>query len=275
MATWANARLLPEDWAAPESCCAAKTALDIVVLTALCVGGATAFGAFIGFLTRGIPEAIGDGLMAFAAGVMLAASVNGLIIPAYESVDGPEMLVPTAGLMLGALCIDLMDKTVPGIQRLMGCKSDDESTRGVVLFVLAIAVHNLPEGIAAGVGFGTENMADAMLIAVGIALQNLPEGMVLVTPMMSVGMKPRLAFLCAATTGVLEIAGTFIGYFASSLSERLLPLLLSLAGGAMLYVISDEMIPELHSGGEKKKATYALLGGFSLMMVINGILSMI
>lgn len=249
--------------------------MELVILTALCVGGATAFGAFIGFLAGGISKSVGDGIMAFAAGVMLAASVIGLIIPAYESVRGVWMAVPTLGILLGAFCIDLMDKAVPGMQRLLGCRSEDDGTRGVVLFVLAIAVHNLPEGIAAGVGFGTENVADAILIAAGIALQNIPEGMVLVSPMMSVGMKPRRAFICAALTGVLEIAGTFIGYFAVSISERLLPLLLSLAGGAMLYVISDEMIPELHSGGEKRRATYTLLGGFTLMMVINGILATI
>ncbi len=212
--------------------------------------------------------------MAFAAGVMLAAAVVGLILPSFDQVSGIYVAVPVAGIFAGGVCIDLLDKAVPSLERLMGCAPDggSERSKGVTLFVLAIAVHNLPEGIAAGVGFGTGNVSDALLIAAGIALQNIPEGMVLVSPMMSVGMKPSRALLVASLTGVIEVIGTFIGYFAVSVSAALLPLLLSFAGGTMLYVISDEMIPEMHTGSTKRNATYALFVGFAFMMVLDKVL---
>lgn len=212
--------------------------------------------------------------MAFAAGVMLSASIIGLIIPAFNDTIGIGVLVPVAGVFVGAICIALLDRVVPALCHFAGDfeGAHSERTRGVILFALAIAVHNLPEGIAAGVGFGTGNIADALLIAAGIALQNIPEGMVLVSPMMSVGIKPRRALLCASLTGVIEIVGTFLGYFTVRLSAALLPFLLAFAGGTMLYVISDEMIPEIHTAGAKRNATFALLVGFALMMILDKIL---
>ena len=247
--------------------------LELVIITAFCVGGATAVGALIGYFSRGVSRDFGDLIMAFAAGVMLAASIIGLIIPAFEDVSAIGVAIPVAGIFVGAACIALLDRAVPALCRMTGAiGADEERTRGVVLFALAIAVHNLPEGIAAGVGFGTGNVADALLIAAGIALQNIPEGMVLVSPMMSVGIRPSRALLCASLTGVIEIVGTFVGYFAVRLSFALLPFLLAFAGGTMLYVISDEMIPEIHSEGAKRNATFSLLFGFALMMVFDKIL---
>ena len=141
-----------------------------------------------------------------------------------------------------------------------------------MLFVLAIAIHNLPEGIAAGVGFGTGNVTDAFLLAAGIALQNIPEGMVIITPMLSAGISPKRTFFYAAMTGMVEVLGTFIGYFAVSVASAILPFALAFAGGTMLYVISDEMIPETHAHGAERGATYALLFGFCLMLVFDVLL---
>ena len=139
----------------------------------------------------------------------------------------------------------------------------------MLLFVLAIAIHNLPEGIAAGVGFGTGNITDALVIAGGIALQNIPEGMVIIAPMLAAGMSHRRTFIIAIITGVVEVVGTLLGYFAVSVSTAILPFALAFAGGTMLYVISDEMIPETHADGNKRGVTYSLLIGFCLMLVLD------
>jgi ZIP family zinc transporter len=141
-----------------------------------------------------------------------------------------------------------------------------------MLFVLAIAIHNLPEGIAAGVGFGSGNVTQALVIAGGIALQNIPEGIVIIAPMLSAGVSKGKTFLIAAITGLIEVVGTFIGYFAVSLSVAILPFALAFAGGTMLYVVSDEMIPETHSHGNQRGATFALLIGFCLMLVMDVLL---
>ena len=141
-----------------------------------------------------------------------------------------------------------------------------------MLFVTAIAIHNLPEGIAAGVGFGSGNTEQALLIAAGIALQNIPEGMVIIAPMLAAGVKPSKTFLIAALTGAVEIVGTLIGYFAVWVASVILPFALAFAGGTMLYVISDEMIPETHAHGSERGATYSLLVGFCLMLVFDVLL---
>ncbi|MBO5859296.1 MAG: ZIP family metal transporter, partial [Clostridia bacterium] len=149
---------------------------------------------------------------------------------------------------------------------------DSEGINRVLLFVLAIAIHNLPEGIAAGVGFGSGNTNEALLIAGGIALQNIPEGMVIIGPMLAAGVSPRKTFVCAMLTGLVEVFGTVAGYFAVSVASAILPFALAFAGGTMLYVVSDEMIPETHAHGNERGATYALLVGFCLMLVSDVLL---
>ena len=139
-----------------------------------------------------------------------------------------------------------------------------------MLLVLAIAIHNLPEGIAAGVSFGSGNVVDAISVAGGIALQNIPEGMAVIVAMLGVGMKKWRTFCLAAVTGVVEIIGTFIGYFAVNLSEVVLPFALAFAGGNMLYVIADEMIPHAHTE-DNSLPTYLILSGFCLMLIFNAI----
>ena len=236
-----------------------------VLLTALGVGGATVFGALIGFIFKKLSHKFSDIVLAFGAGVMLSASILGLILPSLEYGTKYNVIISLLGIFSGATCIDLIEKLVPHIDTIT--TTDNESFKKVMLFVLAIAIHNLPEGIAAGVGFGTGDISSAIMIAVGIALQNIPEGMVIIGPMLSVGISPRKTFFFAAITGVIEVIGTFIGYFAVNLSEAILPFALSFAGGTMLYVISDEMIPETHSHGNERAASYALLVGFCVMLL--------
>ncbi len=251
--------------------------MEIVLLTALGVGGATVIGALIGFIFKETSHKFSDIVLAFAAGVMLAAAVFGLIMPSVEYGGKYGLLVTVAGVFTGALCLNGVDKLVPHLHKMSGGLGEEdhrgnEKLNKVLLFVLAIAIHNLPEGIAAGVGFGSGNTAEALVIAGGIALQNIPEGMVIIAPMLAAGIKPKKTFLFAALTGVVEVLGTLLGYFAVSLSTAILPFALAFAGGTMLYVISDEMIPETHAHGSERGATYSLLVGFCLMLVCDVLL---
>ena len=134
---------------------------------------------------------------------------------------------------------------------------------------MAIAIHNLPEGIAAGVGFGSENIANAITVAVGIALQNIPEGIIIVSPLIMAGISKKRVFLIASFTGLIEILGTMIGFTAVTLATAILPFALAFAGGTMIYIISDEMIPETHSHGYEQMATYSLLFGFITMLIMD------
>ena len=248
-----------------------------VLLTALGVGGATVIGAAVGFAFRKISHKFSDIVLSFAAGVMLAAAVLGLIIPSLEYGGKFGLVMTVAGIFAGAICLNLIDKLVPHLHRMVDSDSDIESHNNgnldkILLFVMAIAIHNLPEGIAAGVGFGSGDVAQAMVIAGGIALQNIPEGMVIIGPMLAAGVSPKKTFLVAMGTGLVEVVGTLIGYFAVSLSSAILPFALAFAGGTMLYVISDEMIPETHAHGNERGATYALLVGFCVMLITDVLL---
>ena len=250
--------------------------MEIVLLTALGVGGATVIGALLGFTFQGISRKFSDIVLAFAAGVMLAAAVLGLILPAVEYGGRLGLPVTVAGIFCGALCLNLIDRLTPHLHTLVGRDIEDHETNAdlnkVLLFVMAIAIHNLPEGIAAGVGFGSGNTAEALVITGGIALQNVPEGMVIIGPMLASGVSPRKTFLCALATGLVEVAGTILGYAAVRIATAILPFALAFAGGTMLYVISDEMIPETHSHGSQRGATYALLVGFCVMLASDYLL---
>ena len=252
--------------------------MKLVLLTALGVGGATLLGAILGFAFKKISHRIGDIILSFAAGVMLAAAIIGLILPSVELGGGAKALpVTVIGIFLGALTVNMLDRLVPHLHKLSGVDSESHPEGSskvdkILLFVLAIAIHNFPEGIAAGVGFGTGDVTDGLIIAAGIALQNIPEGMVIIAPMLSAGISRRRTFLIASATGAVEVIGTLIGYFAVTVSAAILPFALAFAGGTMLYVISDEMIPETHTHGSERGATYALLVGFCLMLVMDVLL---
>ena len=249
--------------------------MDLVLLTALGVGGATVIGAVIGFIFKKLSHTFSDIVLSFAAGVMMAAAILGLILPAVESGGNYGLITAIAGIFAGAVCLNLVDKLVPHLHKLAGAEIESHKNKDlsrVLLFVTAIAIHNLPEGIAAGVGFGSGDSAQALIIAGGIALQNIPEGMVIIGPMLASGVKPSRTFILAMLTGLVEVVGTFVGYFAVSVSTAILPFALAFAGGTMLYVISDEMIPETHAHGHERGATYALLAGFCLMLVTDVLL---
>ena len=249
--------------------------MQLVLITALGVGGATIIGSLLGFAFKKISHRFSDIVLSFAAGVMLAAAVLGLVLPSIEYGGKLGLVYAVAGIFAGALCLNLIDKLVPHLHKLVGPEDESHNNANlsrVLLFVMAIAIHNLPEGIAAGVGFGSGNTSQALVIAGGIALQNIPEGMVIIGPMLASGVSTKKTLVCALLTGLVEVVGTLIGYFAVSISTAILPFALAFAGGTMLYVISDEMIPETHTHGSQRGATYALLVGFCVMLVTDVLL---
>ena len=248
--------------------------MEVVALTALGVGGATVIGAILGFIFKNISHKFSDLVLSFAAGVMLAAAVIGLILPSVDYGGKYGLLITIAGIFTGAFCLNLIDKLVPHLHKFVGIEEEHKNNKNiskVLLFVIAIAIHNLPEGIAAGVGFGSGDVNKGLIIAIGIALQNIPEGMIIIGPMLSAGISKKRAFVCALITGLVEVVGTFIGYFAVSIANFILPFALAFAGGTMLYVVSDEMLGETHHSNQRA-ITYALLIGFCFMLIVDVLL---
>ena len=248
--------------------------MGAVILTALGVGGATVIGALLGFVLKKPSHKMSDIILSFASGVMLCAAVIGLIIPSLEQQNKFSLIITVVGIFSGAVCLNLLDKLVPHLHKITGVDLEghpDTTAKldKILLFVIAIAIHNLPEGIAAGVSFGSDNLTHAITVAGGIALQNVPEGMVIIAPLLASGMSKSRTFIIALFTGVIEVAGTFIGFFAASISSAVLPFALAFAGGTMLYVISDEMIPETHSHGNERESTYSLIVGFCVMLAFD------
>ena len=245
--------------------------MQLAMLTALGVGGATIAGVLIGFIFQKVPHKFNDAILGFAGGIMLAAAVLGLIIP---SLDEGNVWISVLGILSGAIFLNIADKITPHLHHITGIDQEthsdsQNSLNKVMLFVIAIAIHNLPEGIAAGVGFGSEDISNAITVAVGIALQNIPEGMIIVSPLIMAGVSKWRVFLIASFTGVIEIIGTMIGFTAVSVATAILPFALAFAGGTMIYVVSDEMIPETHSHGYERMATYSLIFGFITMIVMD------
>ncbi len=239
-------------------------------------GAMTAVGAAPALFGRTLSVRAQDALLGFAAGVMLAASFFSLILPGIEHAEEQHgsrvlaALVAAAGVALGAGFVALLNATVPHEHFVQGQQGPEaKSIRRIWLFVLAITIHNLPEGLAVGVGFADGEIASGASLAIGIGLQNAPEGLAVAAALRSIGYSPVRAFLIAALTGLAEpIAGT-AGAFAASLSEVLLPWALTFAAGAMLYVISHEIIPETHRNGHENGATLGLVIGLVTMLVLD------
>lgn len=240
--------------------------MNFILITAIGVGGATVLGGVFGFLFKNLSARLSDAIMSFAAGVMLSAAIFGLIIPALEDGSLLSLILTILGIFCGAWCIRIINRAIPWMYNKFGGEAKNAR---VLLFVIAITIHNIPEGIAAGVGFGSENTANALMIAGGIAIQNLPEGMVLIAPMLAAGFSPRRTLATAIFTGVVEIICTVLGYLAVGISGLLLPFLLAFAAGTMLFVICEEMIPETLGEGSGAEACPAFLIGFSTILLLD------
>ena len=246
-----------------------------VWLSAAGLAAATMLGSLIGFTVRELPHKWNDAVLGFCAGVMLAASTVGLIVPAAEQA-GPSWWLVLLGVVAGMLFLNVLDMVTPHLHRITGLDREEHlhnaSLNRILLFVLAIALHKFPEGIASGVGFNSSDVSDAWTVVAGIALQNIPEGMVVIAPLLLAGVSRMRTFMISLAIAMLEVAGVWTGYALGAMSERMLPVMLSFAGGAMLYVVSDEMIPETHAHGYEKAATYSLVLGFVGLVLLERLL---
>jgi len=248
--------------------------MGYVMLCAAGVGLATVIGSLLAFFVKAIPQRVNDAILSFAAGVMLGAAFFSLIIPAYNASEHSVWLC-AAGIIAGAVVVKLMDRFIPHMHSLLHTEQAGEKHMSnprldrVMLFVIAIAIHNLPEGMAVGVSFGSGDVSNALSIAIGIALQNLPEGMITILPLLLAGVSRPRAFAVALFTGLTEVSGALFGYLAVSVAAAILPFVLAFAGGTMLYVVCHDMIPETHGGGHADTASFTLVGGLVAMLFIQ------
>ncbi|MBE0433434.1 ZIP family metal transporter [candidate division WOR-3 bacterium] len=237
-------------------------------VASLLAGLATGIGALPVFAVRDISEKFLDAALGFAAGVMLAATSFSLLVPAI-AIGGVWRAV--LGLVLGAVFLVFAEKSVPHFHHVTGIKGPSTNLTRVSLFILAITIHNFPEGMAVGVGFGSGDIAAGTTLAIGIGLQNMPEGLAVALSLLREGRTRTTAFLIALLTGLVEPVGGLIGISVVSTASLLLPYGLAFAAGAMLFVISEEIIPETHSRGNDREATIGVITGFIVMMVLDTI----
>ncbi|MCQ2193724.1 MAG: ZIP family metal transporter [Paludibacteraceae bacterium] len=245
-------------------------------LTCIGIGGSTIIGSIIGYFIKNVSHKMNDTIIGLCAGIMLSASVLGLLVPAFNlAPEWSDVWVPCVGVVSGVLLLHLLDFVTPHLHSITGIEQEkhinNQHINHIMLFVMAIALHKFPEGMAAGVGFAGEGSTNAVSVAIAIALQNVPEGMVVISPLLLAGVSHFRTLCIAFAIGLLEVFGVLTGYYLGGITMSVLPLMLALSGGAMLYVVSDEMIPESHAHGFQKQATYALLAGFVLMLLIERI----
>ena len=242
----------------------------------LIAGLGTGLGALPALLVPRISPRLQDTLLGFAAGVMLAASFFSLIVPglaAAQSLHGNETaaaLVVIAGILLGAVTLWLIHSYAPHEHFISGHEGPvTERLQRIWLFVIAITLHNIPEGLAVGVGFGGGDMENGTALAIGIGIQNIPEGLAVAVALLSEGYARAQALAVAVLTGLVEPVGGLVGVTAVSLAEPLLPWGLAFAAGAMIFVISNEIIPETHRHGVQVQSTFGLMIGFVVMMFLD------
>jgi ZIP family zinc transporter len=214
--------------------------------------------------------------LGFGAGVMLAATAFSLILPGIEAADealGSNItaaLVVTTGIILGGVFLWLSHQYFPHEHFFKGREgSNIVNLKRVWLFVIAIAIHNFPEGLAVGVGFGGENIANGIALTAGIFLQNIPEGLVVALSLLAEGYSKRQSIAISALTGLVELVGGVIGAVAITIAQPILPIALGFAAGAMLFVICDEIIPESNRLGYEKAGTIGVMTGFIIMMFLD------
>lgn len=254
-----------------------STGSDVIVLgilASLAAGLATSVGAIPIFFTKDISKKVMNCLLGFAAGVMLAATSFSLIIPSIESggcgIKGAAIAL--GGILIGGFFLDFVDKMFPDTNLMAGPGKNHDNLRRVWLFVMAITIHNFPEGLAVGVGFGDGNIANGLSLAIAIGLQNIPEGLAVALPLRREGYSSLKAFGVAVCTGLVEPVGGLLGVGLIQVAKPLLPWALAFAAGAMLFVIAYEIIPETQKNTSSKMATHVLLLGFVIMMFLDNVL---
>lgn len=242
------------------------------ILASLGAGLMTGVGAIPIFFTKNISEKMLDTLLGFAAGVMLAATSFSLIVPSLDYSGGglKGAIITAIGILAGAIFLDLTDKYSPHEHLLDNrIEGASASLKRIWLFIIAITIHNFPEGLAVGVGFGDNNASNGLILALGIGLQNLPEGLAVALALVREKYSVKKSFMIALLTGLVEPIGGLLGLGLVSVFRPILPFTLAFAAGAMLFVISDEIIPETHKGGYEREATYGVMIGFIIMMILD------
>ena len=248
--------------------------MNSVWISAIGLCGATLIGAILGFGIKKLPHKWNDTVLGYCAGIMLAASTLGLIVPAFDEASTSGWWMVVIGVMVGALFLNVLDFVTPHLHHITGLDEEQHrnnaSLNHILLFVMAIALHKLPEGMAAGVSMSDLSSGEvSWAVSLGIALQNIPEGMVIIAPLFVAGVTRMRTLVISLSIGLLEVFGVWLGFALGSASATFLPIMLGFAGGAMLYVTSDEMIPETHAHGYQKQATYALLLGFMTLLLLE------
>ena len=261
-----------------------NTFLLYTILASLFTWGLTALGASVIFLFKKINNNIMAFMFGFGAGVMIAASFFSLILPAMELATTLNQNIPLTiglGFIIGSLFILLIDLFLPHMH------IDNEKTEGIqsnlskkILLILAITLHNIPEGMAIGVAFGAaqqniegSTLASAIVLAIGIGIQNFPEGMAVSMPLVSDGMKKKKAFFYGQASGIVEPISAILGFILVSIVRNILPFILTFASGAMIYVVAEELIPSGKNNSETKIGTIGVIIGFTLMMILDIALS--
>ena len=250
--------------------------IAIGLLASLGAGLMTGVGALAVLFGKTISRQWSDTLLGFAAGVMISASFFSLILPGIafaEERSGSVWIaaaIAVGGVLLGAFVVWAMNAYLPHEHFIVGPEGADPGALSRIwLFVIAITIHNFPEGMAVGVGFGGGNVANGLSLATGIGLQNAPEGLAVAVALRGLGYSKGHSFVIALLTGLIEPVGGLIGVIAVTISEALLPWGLTFAAGAMMFIISHEIIPETHRHGHQNRATTGLIIGLVLMMFLD------
>lgn len=247
--------------------------LDVIWLgsvASLLAGLATGAGALPILLTRKVSDRLLDVMLGFSAGIMLAATFFSLLVPA---IDLGGVWVAVLGIAFGAIVLHLLDRFIPHFHPALGAEGPSSRLSRVWLFALAITIHNFPEGLAVGVSFGSGDIAAGLVVAMAIGLQNMPEGLAVALPLLREGYSRRKSIWYGTLTGLIEPVGGLLGVALVSIFHPILPWALAFAAGAMLFVVSDEIIPESHRKGFERQATFGLVLGFIVMMLLDCLLT--
>lgn len=239
-------------------------------LASLAAGLATGLGCLPVLFVKIPSDRMLDTMLGFAAGVMVAASVFDLIMPSLQ-IGG--LWISVLSIILGVGFIDLLDRAIPHAHFVFGLEGPSSRMQRAWLLILAFTIHNIPEGLSVGVSFGLESFATGSALAVAIGLQNIPEGLAVALPLVREGYSKRRALIYATLSGLVEPVAGFIGVSVVTFANVLLPYALAFAAGAMLYVVFDELIPESHTRGYHREATFGAVLGFLVMMILDSLFS--
>jgi ZIP family zinc transporter len=245
-------------------------------LASILAGLATGVGALPALFFKDISQKLFNSLLGAAAGVMLAATAFSLLVPGMDYGEqiwpGKGLLIVSAGMLLGALFLHFADEKLPHLHFDAVADESLDSLQKISLFIVAITIHNFPEGMSVGVSFGSGDMKNGFVLAIAIALQNLPEGLAVALPLVGLGYNKWKAVAIATLTGLVEPVGGLLGITMVTIFSSVLPIAMGFAAGAMLFVISEEIIPETHAKGRSRIATFSLMVGFIIMMILDRML---